>query len=348
MANRLYNTFEYDTDASENSIREPQYYIKDHIIVVSSADRDWINRTDENVWNFNVRLGGKGVNNQYSMVQNDMHNVISVGIDKLIMTNRALNITYSNTVADMSTYPYLLVGVENIAGNLNGTNKTIDNAIGIMTHNNGILTKSDSECNFIEFGNTSALAKEFYNQPIAKLSGLNITINNPLGSVPSPIDDVLNIKSITYLPAVASNLATEYLVVQSVDYFHPEQYKVGDIIKFGDYVYRDTGVYAECSDFNTFINRDNGHRVIAVSTSDSTKTLWNRLYIPTPNSASVSTGNVSAETWFDDLKTKSMDDITTASSVTDSGKLLNYSMQTHMVYKVRSKQKMESFLEDLV
>ena len=35
-------------------------------------------------------------------------------------------------------------------------------------------------------------------------------------------------------------------------------------------------------------------------------------------------------------------------SVTDSGKLLNYSMQTHMVYKVRSKQKMESFLEDLV
>ena len=70
------------------------------------------------------------------MVQNDMHNVISVGIDKLIMTNRALNITYSNTVADMSTYPYLLVGVENISGNLNGTNKTIDNAIGIMTPTN--------------------------------------------------------------------------------------------------------------------------------------------------------------------------------------------------------------------
>lgn len=348
---RIYNNYSEDdnddVDSCQSDIEPSKIVFRDYTITASSADRDWENRTDETPYAFNVRLGGAGLENNYLMVRNDLKNVVAIGADKLILSNRQITANYSNVSIDVSDYPYLLLSVENINDNLFGTNKYLDNALGIMTPLN-LLTKSFSECNYIELKNTTGKSKEYYQAPIGKLSKLNISIKTPFGENPHELNDVLSVKSITYLPEVASNLASEYLVVQTTDYFYPEQHKVGDIIKFGSYVYRDTGVYSEAFNFNTFINQDKGHRVIAVSTSDSTKYLYNRLYIPTPNSASVTSGDVTAVSWFSDLKTKSMGNLSTASSVTDSGKLLNYSLQSHVIFKIRVADKTTGFVANLL
>ena len=345
MPSAVYNNYNDETDGSASDTdfsesEEETRIIKDVVLVCSSADRDWINRTDETPYNYTVRLGGSGLANNYLMVQNNFNNVISIGVDKLMINNRKLNVSYSNLAVDISEYPYLLVSSEDITENIHGTNKLLDKALGIMNID-------ETGSNYITLSNISGKAKEYYNTPISTLSKMKISITDPLGGSPNTIDDVLDIKSITYLDATTSNLSTEYLMVQTNDYFHSEQYKRGDILKFGDYVYRDTGTYAESDELNTFITRDNGHRLISIGTSDTSKHLSNRIYIPTPNIASVSTGNVDATTWFDDLKTKSMGNISTASSVTDTGKVLNYSLQTHVMFKMRIEERKNEILANL-
>ena len=89
------------------------------------------------------------------------------------------------------------------------------------------------------------------------------------------IENLLNIKSLTYQEQIASNVASEYLMIQTSTYFPMEQYKIGDTIKLQNYVYRETGVYTETIDFNNFMNRDSGHTIISINTSDPSKLLKN-------------------------------------------------------------------------
>ncbi len=211
------------------------------------------------------------------------------------------------------------------------------------------LPKSLSETNFIEFKNTLGKAKEFLHNPLASLPKLDITINTPLGDNPNNLIDVLNIKSITYQEQTSSNVATEYLMVQTTTFFPIEQYKIGDTIKFQNYVYRDTGTYNEATDFNNFINRDAGHKIIVVKSNDSDKLLKNRIYFSAPNEISTVTGNVAETSWYTSLKSKSLGDISLANSVTDtSGKLINCNLQTHAIFKVKIMDKESNFMKQLI
>lgn len=333
-----------DTDTEETY---NEYQTKFHSITVSSLDRDWYNRTDETPYSFNIKLGS-GLENSFSYINIEPKNVISIGVDKLLINNTKIGINYSNASVDMTQYPYLLVSLDNIDHITYGSNKNLDNAIGVMSPQIPLTTSSNTT-NYVEFKNILGKTKEMYDNPMASLSRLDISIKTPLGANPNNINDVLNIKCITYQEATNDDLSTEYLVVQTSDYFYEEQYKSGDVIKFQNYLYRDTGTYFEATNFNNFINRETGHRIITTSTSDSDKFLKNRIYITTPNEASITTGNVVATIWFNDLKDKSLGNLTTANVVNDtSGKLINCNHQSHLTFKIGSREKIFHIDKELV
>jgi signal peptidase I len=207
------------------------------------------------------------------------------------------------------------------------------------------VPKQDNLDSHIEYKNLLNHQKEYYNNPLASLSKLEIEIKNHMNNTPNEINDVLNIKNITYNPAVSSNVATEYLVVETSEYFSNSQYNTGDIIKFNNYQNINTNVYSSAKTFNTFINREVGHNIIDTSKTDSNKLLSNRIYIPIPYELSTSTGNVSELEWYSEFKSSSLSDVTLSGSITDtSGKLINTNLQNILVFRIKTIEKESNFM----
>lgn len=308
--------------------------LKNISLIVSSLDRDWYNRTDETPFNFDVKLDG-GLQNNYLMVDIAPKNVLGININRMILPNRKTDIGYYGTIQETFNYPYLLINVNDLDYINYGTNDQIDRSLGVMIPSIPI-PKIYDEINFMEMKNISGNYGKEYVNPLASLSRLDINITNQLGQTPKSYTDVLDVKCIVYNEPVSSNVATEYLVIQTNTYFPKLEYKNGDTLKFNNYVYRDTGTYSESIDMNNFINRDAGHKIIGISTSDSDKLLNNRIHIEIPNEISTSTGNVGELYWYSQLKTKSMGNVSTISSVNDtSGKLINTNLQTQILFNIK-------------
>ena len=114
--------------------------------------------------------------------------------------------------------------------------------------------------------------------------------------------------------------------VNCADFFSDDDFKVGDIIKIRDYDFRESSLnYYETAEFNSFINREEGHIIQEIDKSGSTE-MYDIIKILPDGKNSKTTGNFELETWFDDLVTKTNIDIDLADD--DSGKLINVNLQT--------------------
>lgn len=326
----------------DNEEEMEKIIIKNNIITVSSIDRDWYNN-NETPYEFNVKLGG-GLQNNYSFIDYEPKNIISIGIDKLLVNSRNINFDYTLENRNITSTPFLNVMINNIDGITYTTNQSTSKSLGIMTPYSTV-PKQDNLDSHIEYTNLLNHQKEYYNNPLSSLSKLEITVKNHINDNPNKINDVLNIKNITYNPAVSSNVATEYLVVETSEYFSNSQYKTGDIVKFKNYENINTNVYTSAKTFNTFINREEGHNIINTSKTDTNKFLSNRIHIPIPYELSTSTGNVSEINWYSEFKSSSLSDITLSGSITDtSGKLINTNLQNVLIFRIKTLEKESNFM----
>ena len=200
------NDFDIDSDSdiSDLSAHEMEkVIIKDINIMVSSLDRDWYNRSDEDIYNFEVKLGSSGSNDATSsenflMVNYKFKNVVSVALERLIVDNRKFNIEYTDVNRDFADYPYLAVSVDNLDSLVYGTNETSSQALGIMVAKTPIMVSSLGDCAHYEFTNIVSNPKQFYNNPLASLNKLNIKIKNPIGQAPNSVKDVLDVTKFGY------------------------------------------------------------------------------------------------------------------------------------------------------
>ncbi len=314
--------------------------IREIYITISSINREWNKTEGETPFNFKVKFNSNatGINIDYLP-----KNIISIGLDKLILDNRNHNIEYSSESINMLKYPYVLVNIgDRIDGNAYG-DEFVNSSIGQM-----IPVETYENTGFVEFKNLLSKPYEYINGPKANLVNMDIRITQPDNNniIVKNIMDVLEIDNITYTNTdnINNGLNTEYLVIKTKKYFPQQQYHVGDKIKIKDYIYRDTNIYGEADDFNNFINREEGHYIIIISNDDNTKILKNHIYISTPSQFNYATGILEASSWFEDLKIKSMGDITTAPFVNDlSGKLINFNLQTTLFLKFKILDKSPQF-----
>lgn len=310
-------------------------------IVINSEDRDWVNRTDESPYNFKVSIGSGSKKNDGDMVNaaidEHLRNVVSITCDKLTAPNRDTITGYRHT-----NQPFLLLAVEDIRDTTYGSSKGLKKSMAQMVPKVPIPT-TFHDVTYLEFSNINQQTK-VYRTPKTELYNLVIAINRADGeSVNSQTvtgldtesagyGDVLSIEQVLYSGASASS-SERYLDITTSTYFTSEFFRVGDIIKIRNWVFREAGLgYSEIAKFTAFINRDEGHIIQAVAKSTTSTTLNNVIRILSPGSYSQSTGDWEKETYFSTLITRT--NINSDASNDDAGKLINSNLQTQILFRV--------------
>ena len=325
----------------------PDTKIKNHTIIINSIDRNWYSYPTETPYNYLVKLGGSS-KDQYSTVSHDYKNVVSFSIDKIILSNRPCIQTYNSNIAPrLNDNPYLTMSVKGINFSSYGTNKTLNNTIGIYTPLIPVPL-SLSEISYLEFKNTSVQKKEYNPTPEGYISALDLTITNPSGTLASNLNDVLDIYSI-FLNSNTSNIYSnininDSLIIQTNTYFNNIEFRKNDLINIKKYEYHNDS-FDECSIFNNWINKDSGHYILNIGKSNPMTTLYNQIIIQIPAVLSRSTGNISVEQWFSDFDMKILSNV----AIHDTGgKLINVNTQSHLVVNIKTMEKNDNiFLKDL-
>jgi hypothetical protein len=325
--------------------KPPETKVKNHIVVINSIDRNWYGYPNETPYNYLVKLGGTA-KDEYSTVSHDYKNVVSFSVEKIILPNRPCIQSYSSNISPrLNDYPYLAVNVTGINFSSYGTNKTLNNTIGIFTPLIP-LPISLSNISYLEYKNTSIQKKDYTPSPEGYISRVDLSITTPNGIIASNLTDVLDIYSIFLNTSNTVPLSvSDSLVIQTNTYFNNVEFKSNDLIQMKNYVYHNMS-YDESGQFNSWINKDSGHYILDIDKSNAGTSLYNQIIIPIPASLSRSTGNIAVESWFSSFVTKSFSNIAIADT---SGKLINASTQSHLVVNIKTLEKNDErvFLKDL-
>ena len=336
-ANRsiLYPSDDNNILAPDNDNESLDTKIQNHVVVINSIDRNWYNYPNETPYNYLVKLGGSS-RDRYSLVSQNYKNVVAFSIDKIILPNRqCINIYNSNVAPRLNDNPYLTVIAKGINFSSYGTNKTLNETLGIYTPLIP-LPQTLSEISYLEFKNTSIQRKEYFPAPEGYISKLDLTINNPSGILASNLNDVLDIYSIFLNTNNASPITTaDSLIIQTNTYFNTNEFRQNDLIQIQNYQYHNMS-YDESGQFNNWINSKTGHYIIDIAKSNPATTLYNQVMIPIPANLSRDTGNIAVDTWFSNFVVKSLSNIAIQDN---SGKLINSNTQSHLVVNIKTLEK---------
>lgn len=323
----------------------PDTKLKNHTIIINSIDRNWYSYPNESPYKFLVKLGASP-KEQYSVVSHDYKNVVSFSIEKIILPNRPCFQSYIPSINPRLTdNPYLTLTVKGINYSSYGTNKTLNNTIGIYTSLIP-LPISLSDVSYLEFKNTSIQKKEYNPTPEGYISALDLTITTPSGLLVSNTNDVLDIYSIFINPNIVfinSVPISNSLIIQTTTYFNSVEFRKNDLITIKNYNYHNDS-FDECNIFNAWINSDSGHYILDIGKSNSGTALYNQLIIPIPATLSQSTGNIVVESWFSSFDMKILSNV----AIQDNGgKLINVNTQSHLVVNIKTMEKNDNiFLKD--
>ena len=322
----------------------PDTKIKNHIVVINSIDRNWYNsNSKETPYNYLVKLGGSSTD-AYSTVSQNYKNVIAFSIEKIILPNRPCYQTYESNIAPrLNDNPYLAVSVKGINFSSYGTNKTLNETIGIYTPLIP-LPINLSDISYLEFKNTSIQRKEYSPAPEGYISVLDLSITNPTGIIASNLNDILNIYSIFLNTSNTIPLSiSDTLIIQTTTFFNSIEFQQNDLVQIKNYQYHNMS-YDESNLFNNWINSSSGHYIIDIAKSNPTTTLYNQILIPIPATLSRSTGNIAVESWFSSFVMKSLSNV----AIQDNGgRLINTNTQSHLVVNIKTLEKNDNiFFKD--
>jgi hypothetical protein len=131
---------------------------------------------------------------------------------------------------------------------------------------------------------------------------------------------------------------TNYLVIETLDYFSDTEYKNTDTIILRNYQYHDSTL-ANVQQFNEFMNREKGHKIIKTTKSDENKLLRNRIHIARPAYLDISVGELVEESWYTSFKTNIWDiDTSEIIEQYDTGRLINIDLQNLYFFKITTKE----------
>ena len=336
----------YDKIKKENlvNVKKKKY------LVISSLDRDWYN-LNETSYNYKVKFNDIE-NSKFTNIQNKLKNIVSIKLEKTILPNKNINITYTSNTLTLDNNPFIIVEVGNVDDVIYGSNDIFNNCLAIMNSLTPIL-KASSENRYLEFKNLNHSIKEYYENPISNLPNFDIKIKNQQGNDLTNIQDVLTIDNIYANDNNDSSSVTDFLLIKTTTYFGSE-YQVGDVIIIKNYIFRDTDTFKTNSEkFNNFINRQEGHTIVALSsTSGSSLSHYNnQISISIPDIISLVTGELSVESWYGDsvgslIEATSIDN--TSSTGDTGGKLINTNLQTNLFINVEYLEKNNLIKSELV
>jgi len=271
------------------------YRDTEYNLFLYSADRDWLNNTTENRYNFtvNFNVGNNKQGFTYSpSATKKFKNISRIELVKAIVPTEGIEnlITYDGTSYNTSTrmniltYPYIVARIPELDGNNYGTDDSLDNAFGVLQYDaNWISDASNLTDGFLAMIPKFMKCQKVYQPtPLATLTKLSIQLQRPDGTSISSVPDTLTIQNVFLgagLPnALNANLLTnykssnDYLFIQTTTYFSQWAFTEGNTIQIQglDASQVTGGLTPAGTDLVTYLQQSTGLQLIAINFTENT------------------------------------------------------------------------------
>jgi hypothetical protein len=199
--------------------------------------------------------------------------------------------------------------------------------------------------------------KVFFNQPLASLPHMSINLTTPAGENLYTDSDVLTISRVATanLSAVATSLEykaavgypgdvlttwndRQYIRIQTESAFSNKMFRLGDLIRIQGF---DCNAVLSVSNarFNEFMNRESGHYILNTdqcnvsipSTSSTNQGYTSNLYIAPPGELNSTNTGVNPNSYYSNL-------VSSNPWVQTNSKLININLQTHLLFKINTRE----------
>ena len=345
---------------------QPKYIEKVHYINVNSVDRLWENSA-ESRFSFKVQFN-QGPGFDGAAISQLYKNIVSVELVSAILPmDTTINTFDTRIYGGLMKYPYLLLRIDELDGVFRGTNNWADRAFSTLlfdkvyytnTLSTDYITGTSSIVNstpkttfypeylrgFMKFNPAYFEKKKFYNNPLASLNKLTITITDPRGNPFNTQNDFLSISNIGFTSSLntvsglelAPSLSFPYvnqssykmIKVTSSSTFSNRLFRVGDRLLFKGFS-SNISLATNNGVFNSFITKTEGHVIVNLDLEDNTasggnKSFITNLYISPPGEYSATSNTVSG--YYDNTTL----DFTNATF----GSVINMDLQSHLLFRI--------------
>jgi len=361
---------------------QPKYIEKVHYINVNSLDRLW-SQNAESRFSFKVQFN-QASGFEGAAISQLYRNIVSVELVTAILPmDTTINTFDTRIYGGLMKYPYLLLRIDELDGVFRGTNNWTDRAFSTLLFDKVYFTNTLSTDYISGTTNATAFAsivnnsantpkttfapeylrgfmkfnpayfekKKFYNNPLASLNKMTITITDPRGNPFNTQSDVLTIQTMAFTDAltgadltalaatveITPTLAFPYanqgifkmIEITSASKFSNRLFRIGDRILFKDFAtVPGGGGSANNSIFNSFINRVEGHIIINLEVEDNTaadgnKSFIEKLYISPPGEYNATSDTVVG--YYD---------TNVNFNAASFGSLINMDLQSHLLFRI--------------
>ncbi len=192
-----------------------EYRETEHNLFIYSADRDWLNNTRENRYNFSVNFDPANNRQGFTFSPSaniKFKNITRIELVKMIVPAEGVDTLVKNTGSSGSpaynsatrlnilSFPYSIVRISELDGNNHGTDNFLDNSFGVIQYDANWISDND---NMTDSKGYLALIPKFQKcqrvyapTPLSTLNKLTIRLERPTGTLVSEVDDTLNISGI--------------------------------------------------------------------------------------------------------------------------------------------------------
>jgi hypothetical protein len=349
---------------------QPNYIEKVHYININSVDRQW-DAQAESRYKFRVKFNqhntftGAGISQMYK-------NVVSVELVSAILPMDSSIIPFDTRLYNgLMKYPYLLLRIDELDNVFRGTNNWVDKAFSTLLFDKVFFTSvlstdyvsgsttsivnstpkqgftNEYNRGFLKYNPAYFEKKKFYNNPLASLNSMSISITDPRGNFINTQSDVLvnsNISFTSNLNIIGNSLELnasnafpfsshsnyKMVKIETITYFSNRLFRVGDRVLIKNFTMNNLGT--NNNRFLAFINREEGHTIINLDLETNGLDATNNrgfiqnLYISPPGTLNALNQTVEPGTYYDETDL----DFTGATY----GTLINIDLQTHLLFRI--------------
>lgn len=283
-----------------------------------------------------IEQGQKGL-----ALSNSFKNIVSIELISAMFPAVQRRVEYHPTLIENAVQEtYYSMEIEEVRDVMEGTSRDLQNSFAILTPAIRIYDISSPSAKSIEYRVAGTWAKQFIPTPLSSLTNLSIQIKKPSGDILTNMNDTLDIKFIyQYTELTPEDARADVLVIETTEYFSDKEYNTSDTLLIRNYRHY-ASTTQNCQNFNDFMNRQKGHKILSTSKDDPAKFLKNRIHIARPAYLDKTTGGLTEESWYPTFQDTVLDDDTTIRDITtfDTGRLINMDLQNVYFFKITTKE----------
>ena len=344
----------------------------EHNLIVYSADRDWLNNSRENRYNFTVNFDPGNTKQGFypsPTATKKFKNISRIELVKAILPSEGLTtlVQYSgssfntNPKLNVLSFPYINVHIDELDSNNYGTDNHLDNAFGVLQYDANWYTDTTNITDgyFGMIPKFMKCQKVYQPTPLATLQKLSIELQRPDGTSLSDTADTVSIQSIYFGDSVpagtvyAGNYATaNYIVIQTSTFFNQWGFTEGNTIQIKGLDATQINTYAtvsaQANDFVAWLTQDLGHVLVGIGNTTAKLDggnavgygnlliLRNRFQDPTTGSVALMPFGGAANNTA--LGTALYNSGTTVATTFTGAKLINLTHQVNLVFRIITRE----------